>query len=95
MFETIKNVGTTVAVAAAITSSGWWLVKPHAENFVDETLRQRGYALQEQVDETNDRLTAQQRNISENNRLATETKDKIEVLEGKIEALIQELQGRQ
>lgn len=88
MFETIKNVGTTIAVAGAITSGGWWLVKPHAEDFVDQTLKQRGYALQAQVDDANKSLEVQQKAIEANNRLAVETKAKVDSLEAKINEIL-------
>ena len=88
MFETIKNIGITVTVAGAITSGGWWLVKPHAEDFIDQTLKLRGYALQEQVDDANQSLEQQQKAIEANNRLAVETKAKVDSLESKINEIL-------
>ena len=94
MFETIKNVGTTVAVAGAITSGGWWLVKPHAEDFIDQTLKARGYALQEQVDDANKALEAQEKSIQENNRIAVETRNQVILLENKLTEILEAVQAR-
>ncbi|MGB7287634.1 MAG: hypothetical protein WBC71_11935 [Salaquimonas sp.] len=93
-FETIKNIGTTVAVAGAITSGGWWLVKPHAEDFIDQTLKLRGYALQEQVDDANKSLADQERSIQENNRIAVETRDKVILLENKLSEILEAVQAQ-
>lgn len=89
LFETFKNIGTTIAVATAITSGGWWLVKPHAEDFIDQTLKLRGYALQEQVDDANQSLEQQQKAIEANNRLAVETQAKVNSLEAKINEILE------
>ena len=91
-FETFKNIGTTVAVAGAITSGGWWLVKPHAEDFIDQTLKARGYALQEQVDEANKSLEDQQKTIEANSRIVIETRNKVDSLEAKINQILEAVQ---
>lgn len=92
MFDTIKNIGTTIVVAGAITSSGWWLIKPHAADFVDGVLKERGYALQDQVDEANETLNDQGRSIEQNNRIAVETRDKVIILENKLEEILNAIQ---
>ena len=94
MFETVKNVGTTAAVTGALLSGGWWLVRPHAEEFVDQTLKARGYALQEQVDEVNEALETQKRSIQDNNRIAVETRDKVILLENKLSEILEAVQAQ-
>ena len=94
MFETIKNVGVTATVTGALFSGGWWLVPPHAEEVIDQTVKQRGYALQEQVDDANKALADQEKSIQENNRIAVETRNQVILLENKLTEILEAVKAQ-
>ena len=73
-----------VAIGGAIAFL-WFVGKPHAENFIKDTVGQQGYASRYQLDEAN-------RVIKENKAIANEVRDRSLRMETKQETILQLLQ---
>lgn len=73
-----------VAIGGAIAFL-WFVGKPHAENFIKDTVNSQGYASKQQLDEAN-------RVIKQNKAIANDVKDRSIRMETKQETILQLLQ---
>lgn len=78
----------TRAIAIALSGAVaffWFVAKPHAENFIKDTVNRQGYASKYQLDEAN-------KNIKENKIIAKSVNERSIRMETKQETILQLLQ---
>jgi hypothetical protein len=88
MFETVKHFASVIAAVGIIYTAGMTVVRPAAEDFINEAVDSRIQKLEQKAVEL-------QKRLEDSNRLAKESKDETQIVQRQLKFVIELLKKEQ